>query len=252
MRRRSVLLLVSGALAVAGVLVPSLAIKQSHGNTRITGVVVNGGKPVVLGPTGKVAFGFSITAEDTSGISSVDGVGLWGSAYGALRSSAIHCTAKSSTVSVCTGTSSVDLAEQQIFDNMAGTWYVQATAHGRDGGQRTETKAGTFSILKAGRLTSFGSPQTAVPGATISISGLLERPDWKTQQWVPSPDQQIRLEFCATGCTSPETVATVTSDSQGQFTAKVRADRTGTYTWSCPGKDWAEPVDSYGVQVTLR
>lgn len=252
MRRRSVLLLVSGALAVAGVLVPSLAIKQSHGDTKITGVVVNGGKPIVLGPTGKVDFGFSITAEDDSGISSVDGVGLWGSDYGALRSSAIHCTAKSATVSVCTGTSSVDIAAQQIFDSMAGTWYVQATAHGRDGDRRTETKAGSFSILKAGRLTSFGSPQTAAPGETISISGLLERPQWKTQQWVPSPDQQIRLDFCARGCTTPETVATVTSDSEGQFTAKVRAERTGTYTWSYPGKDWAQAVSSYAVQVAMR
>ena len=252
MRRRSVLLLVSGALAVAGVLVPSLAIKQSHGDTRITGVMVNGGRPIVLGPTGKVDFGFSITAEDDSGISSVDGVGLWGSNYGALRSSAVHCTAKSSTVSVCTGTSSVDVAQQQIFDNMAGTWYVQATAHGRDGDRSTETKAGSFSILKAGRLSSFGSPQTAAEGETISISGLLERPEWKTQEWVPSPDQQIRLEFCARGCTTPETVATVTSDSEGQFTAKVRADRTGTYTWSYPGKDWAQAVSSYAVQVTMR
>ncbi|MFC1403816.1 MULTISPECIES: hypothetical protein [Streptacidiphilus] len=252
MRRRSVLLLVSGALAVAGVLVPSLAIKQSHGDTRITGVVVNGGQPIVLGPTGRVDFGFSITAEDNSGISSVDGVGLWGSDYGALRSSAIHCTARSATVSVCTGTSSVDIAAQQIFDSMAGTWYVQATAHGRDGDRRTETKAGSFAILKAGRLSSFGAPQTAAPGATISISGLLERPEWKTQQWVPSPDQPVRLEFCAKGCTAPETVATVSSDSEGQFTAKVRVDRTGTYTWSYPGKDWAEPVSSYGVQVTVR
>ncbi|WP_042398652.1 hypothetical protein [Streptacidiphilus carbonis] len=252
MRRRSVLLLVSGALAVAGVLVPSLAIKQSHGDTRITSVVVNGGRPIVLGPSGDVAFGFSITAEDDSGIGSVDGVGLWGSDYGALRSSAVTCTAKSATVSVCTGTSSVDVTRQQIYDDMAGSWYVQATAHGRDGDRRTETKAGTFGILKAGRLSSFGAPRAAPRGATISISGLLERAQWKTQQWAPSPDQTVRLEFCAKGCTTPQTVATVDSDGQGQFTARVRAEHTGTYTWVYPGTAWAEPLSSYAVQVTVR
>ena len=251
MRRRSVLLLVSGVLAVGGILLPSIQEQQSTGDTRITGVVVNGGHPVVLGPSDSAAFSFSVTAEDNSGISSVDSVGLWGSNYAVRPASPTQCTAKSATVSVCTGTASVDVAKKQIFDNMAGVWYLQATAHGRDGDRRQEEKAGTFSVLKAGQLANFGSPQTATKGELITINGALQQPDWRSQTWVPNPGQKVTLEFCAKGCRTPKAVAQVSSDGQGQLTAEVRATGTGTYSWVYPGTYWAAPVQSSPAQVTV-
>jgi len=244
-------LLVSGVLAVGGILLPSFQEQQSKGDTRITRVVVNDGHPIVLGPSDSASFSFSITAEDSSGITSVDAVGLWGSNYAVLKSTPTTCRATSATESVCTGTSSVDVPKKQIFDNMAGLWYVQATAHARDGDQREEDKAGTFSIEKAGQLTSFGSPQTAAKGQEITINGLLQKPDWWAQSWVPNPYQKLTLQFCATGCRTPATVARVSSDGQGLLTAQVKVVGTGTYTWVYPGSYWAAPTQSSAVQVTV-
>jgi hypothetical protein len=251
MRRRSAALLVSGVLAVGGVLLPSIQQHESQGDTRILGVVVNGGRPIVLGPAGSAAFSFSVTAEDDSGIRSVDKVGLWGSNYGVLTSTPTQCVARSKTVSVCTGTSSVDVTRKQVFDDMAGDWFVQATANGNDGDRRTETSAGKFSILKAGQLTSFGSPPSATRGSEITVKGQLDRPDWRSLSWEPSPRQEVRLEFCAKGCRIPVTAATVRTDAQGMLSATVRVSGTGTYTWVYPGTYWADSAESYPAQVTV-
>lgn len=251
MRRRSAALLVSGVLAVGGVLLPSIQQHQSNGDTRILGVVVNGGQPVVLGPTGSAVFDFRITAEDDSGIRAVDRIGVWGYNYGVLTPSAAVCTATSRTVSVCTGTVGVDVTKRQIFDDMAGRWYVQATAHGNDGDLRTEEKAGAFAITKAGRLTGFGSPATAAKGSRITVNGRLEGADWRSRSWEPSPGQTVELQFCAKGCIQPVTAAKAVTDTQGMLTATVTFTGTGTFTWVYPGTTWADPAESLPAQVTV-
>ncbi|MFC1416865.1 hypothetical protein [Streptacidiphilus cavernicola] len=251
MRRRSAALLASGALAVGGLLLPGIQRHESSGDARFLGVSVNGDNPVVLGPDGSSDISFSITAEDGSGVASVDRVGLWGPNQAVLPASATHCTAKTAKISVCTGTSSVDVSKKQIFDDMAGQWYVQATVHGRNGDERTVQKAGRFSIKKDGQLTEFGTPHTAEKGSQFTIGGQLKRPDWDHGTWVVSPFQEVLVEFCAKGCTTETRVAAGYTDANGLITATVRATETGIYTLTYQGKFWAEPVQSTPAQVTV-
>jgi hypothetical protein len=251
MRRRSAALLVSGVLAVGGILLPSIQQQSSHGDTKILKVVVNGGRPIVLGAAGSSPITFSITAEDDSGIRSVDGIGLWSDNYGVLVPSKAVCTATSKTVSVCTGTSSVSVPEHQIFDNMAGHWYVQATAHANDGDKREEDKAGKFSILKQQTATIFGVTAPVAEGEPFTVSGQVLKPDWRTQQMVANPGARVRLEFCADDCAKPVVVATARSNSAGDLAVTVRATRSGTYTWVSPATFWAFAASSTPVQVMV-
>ena len=251
MRRRSAALLVSGVLAVGGILLPSIQQQASHGDTRIVKVVVNGGHPIVLGPSGTSPISFSITAEDKSGIASVDGIGLWSANYGILVPSKATCTALSATESVCTGTSSVSVPKRQIFDDMAGSWYVQATAHAKDGDKRTEDKAGRFKILKQVTATIFGVTAPVAKGQPFTVSGQVLKPDWRSQQLVANPGQKVRLEFCADGCAKPTVVTTAKSDSAGDLAATVRAGQTGTYTWVLPTTFWSAEATSQPVQVEV-
>ena len=252
MRRRSAVLLVSGVLAVCGILLPSIQKTSSHGATKILKVVVNGGHPIVLGgATDSAAFTFSITAEDPSGIKSVDQIGLWGSNYGILTPSKAVCTATSKTESVCTGTSSVDASKRQIFDDMAGHWFLQATVHANDGDAREEDKAGRFSIIKFGYASLYGVLPTAAKGEAFTVGGQLQKADWKSGQLVPNPGQKVDLQFCATGCKKPVTVAVVKSDPEGELAATVHAETTGTYLWAYPGAYWAAPAASFPEQVTV-
>ena len=252
MRRRSAALLLSGALAVGVLVIPSIQRHESSGDARILGVSVNGDNPVVLGPTGSSVISFSITAEDDSGIASVDGVGLWGPNISVLPGGPTHCVAKTATISVCTGSSSVDITKKQIFDDMAGQWYVQATAHAHDGDALTKQKAGSFSIKKEGQLTEYGAPHTAPKGALIGIGGQLKKPDWDSGVWVPNPDQKVSVQFCAKDCVKPTVVAETTTDANGTIAVTVRTTVTGDYTLVYAGTYWAEGVQSMSPQVTVQ
>ncbi len=251
MRRRSAALLASGALAVGALVLPSIQEHASHGNVRILGVSVNEGNPVVLGPKGSSDIFFSITAEDDSGIRSVDQVGLWGPDISVLPASSTHCVAQSAKISVCSGTASVDVAKKQIFDDNAGQWYVQATVHAHDGDELTEDKAGKFSIKKDGQLIEYGALNTARKGSMITIGGQFKQPQWDTGTWQPSAKQRITVQFCAKPCTHATTIATEVTDAYGMIAAKVRATVTGQYTLIYAGKFWAEPVQSNPAQVIV-
>jgi hypothetical protein len=251
MRRRSVLLLVSGVLAVGGIVLPSIGQRQTSGDTKILSVVVNEGKPVVLGATDRASFSFSITAEDNSGIKSVDKVGIWGSNYGVLRPSATTCVAKSKTVSVCTGSVSVDVTKREIFDNMAGEWHVQATANANDGDHFESDTAGDFSIKKAASAVITGVPPTASAGETITVEGQLQQPNWRSQLWVPNTGQTVYLVFRPQGSTVWKRVAITTTDRQGNMRVYTKVTGTGVFFWLYDGKYWSESVASTPAQVTV-
>lgn len=253
MRRRSAVLLVSGVLAVGGILLPSIQQQASHGDTRILGVVVNGGKPIVLGASGSADFAFSITAEDKSGIKSVGSIGIWSANYGILVPSKASCRATSKTVSVCTGTSSVSVPKRQIYDDMAGSWFLQATANANDGDKRTEDKAGRFKILKQVTATLYGATTPVAKGQPFSVSGQLLKPDWKSQQMVANPGAKAQLEFCTVAdCSRTKVVATAKANSSGNVSVTVRAAQTGTYLWVSPATFWSAAASSQQVQVEVN
>lgn len=251
MRRRSVLLLASGVLAVGGIVLPSIGEKQSSGSTRITRVVVNEGKPVVLKGKDSATVRFAITAEDKSGIRSVDKIGVWGSNYGVLRPTAAPCVARSKTVSVCTGSFTVSLANHDVYDNMAGEWYVQATATANDGDRFESDTAGKFFIKKDGYATLTGTQSTASPGTVLDIEGQLMQPDWKTWLWEWNPAQPVQLRFKAAGSSTWQIVARTKTDARGFMRAETKATTTGTYAWYYAGKDWSVPVTSAAAQVSV-
>ena len=252
MRRRSAVLLVSGVLAVGGILLPSIQQQGSHGDTKIVKVVVNGGHPIVLDASGSAPISFSITAEDDSGIKSVDDIGLWTANYGVLTPSRTVCTAVSKTESVCTGTSSVSVPDRQIYDNMAGSWFVQATANANDGDKRTEDKAGRFKILKQVTATLYGMTAPVAKNEPFTISGQVLKPDWRTQQQVANPGAKMLLELCTDpDCTKSTVVAKAKANGSGDVAATIRAGQTGTYMWVSPATFWSAAAASQQVQVEV-
>ncbi|MEZ0067591.1 hypothetical protein ABIA32_003606 [Streptacidiphilus sp. MAP12-20] len=251
MRRRSVLLLVSGVLAVGGIVLPSIGQRQSSGDTRILSVEVNGGKPVVLGPTDRTTFTFAVTAEDNSGIKSVDHVGIWGSNYGVLRPTATTCQVKTKKISVCTGSVTVDVNQRQIFDNMAGAWHVQATANANDGDRFESDTAGDFSIKKAAAAVISGVLPIAKPGESMQIEGQLTKPDWGARLWAYNPGQVVELRFRPADGSPWQTVASTRTDSHGSMSTEVKASTTGTYAWYYEGQFWSAPTVSQAAQVNV-
>ena len=252
MHRRPVLLAVLGALATAGIALPSIATSPSHGNTRITSVVVNNGRTVVLNVDQATAFPVSITATDDSGITSIDPIGVWGPKYGILKVTGVTCEKLSALTSLCTGTAIVDTARHQVWNDEAGTWYVDAQAHANDGDDIRDGNLGGFSVKRTGRLQSYQVPAKADTGATGTIGGWLSRAWWDTGEYHGSPGDEVHLMFRADRSSTWETVATRVTNGLGQVDATVRFTRSGWYQWFFPGSKWTGGARSTPRHVDVR
>ncbi|MFJ6214285.1 calcium-binding protein [Streptomyces sp. NPDC092296] len=244
MRRRPAVILVVAGLATAAAALPSIATSASQGDTRITSVVVNDGRTVVLGVGGPVTFPVAITATDDSGIRSVGPIGVWGPKYGILKVSPATCEKLSATTSTCTGVATVDTSRHQVWNDEAGSWYVDAQVTANDGDHLRNADLGGFSLKRESRLRGYNVPTHGKAGARAEIQGWLSRAWWDNGEYHGSPDDQVRLMFRPDGGDTWTAVSTRVTNSLGQVTATVELTRSGWYQWTFAGSKWTGPARS--------
>ena len=112
MRIRATVAAVAGALALSALAVPAAQADETEGDTTISNVVVNGGKPVVVGATTTKTITVSFTVKDASGVDWAQailyhGTNIDSSDSGAVATSSNHratCTVVSATTSNCKST----------------------------------------------------------------------------------------------------------------------------------------------------
>ncbi|WP_052389979.1 hypothetical protein [Streptomyces sp. NRRL B-24484] len=238
--------------AVAVLAVPTITTDRSHGDTAITSISVNGGRPVLLGPQKAMTFPLVVEARDDSGIRAVDPVGVWGPNYGVLRVSPMRCTASSATASVCRGTVTVDPAKKQIFNDEAGTWFVDLQVRANDGDRHVAKTAGGFSLKRAAKLSGSGVPAKAAKGQRITVQGWLARSFWTDNRFHGYADGVAYLQFRPAGSHRWTTVAEAVSTDSGTVEAEVAVTGPGDFQWYAPGDKWTGDSVSAEMPVALR
>lgn len=239
MRKSSVgLCAVTTAGALAAVLVPGITAETSRGGTVVTSITVNGGRSILLGPSEPVSFPVVVTASDRSGIRSVGPVGVWGPTYGALKVGPMRCTAQSATTSRCQGTVTVDPTRRQIFNDEAGTWFVDLKVLANDGDRLVGRTVAGFSLKRAARVTGSGVPAQTAVGQQVQVRGLLERSFWSDNGYHGYQGGVAYLQFRPSGSHLWTTVATAGSDASGGLAATVSVTGPGQYQWYSPGDKW--------------
>ncbi|WP_052681427.1 hypothetical protein [Saccharothrix sp. ST-888] len=252
MRKRIAVLCVATVLAAGAVLlVPTVTTDTSQGDTRVLGITVNGGRTLLVGPTDPVTFPLEVTAEDDSGIRSVSPIGVWGPSYGVLKASPMECTPASHTVSVCRGTVTVDPAKKDVYNDEAGTWFVDLKVNANDGDRFVGQTAGGFSLKRAARISGYGVPPHADQGQELTVKGWLNRSFWSDNKYHGYEGGPAYLQFRAHGSSRWTTVATAVSDPAGTVTARVRASGTGEFQWYSPGDKWTGSAISPPLAVTV-
>ncbi|GAA1176897.1 hypothetical protein F4556_005587 [Kitasatospora gansuensis] len=236
--------------AGAVLLTPTITTDSSGGDTSVTSVTVNDGRPILLGPVQAVTVPLVVTARDDSGIAGIGPIGVWGPNYGVLEVSPLSCTADGPS-SVCRGTVTIEPERQQVFNDEAGTWFVDLKVRANDGdGYANQTAAG-FSLKRAARMTGAGVPQQAEPGQELTVTGALARSCWDTHTYCGYQSGTAHLQFRPSGSTLWSTVATSFSDASGAVTAQAPATGPGDFQWYAPGDKWTGDAVSPALPVSV-
>ncbi|MFH8368674.1 calcium-binding protein [Streptomyces sp. NPDC018031] len=254
MRKRTTMavLTAAAAAATAGLTAPA-AQADGHGDTAITQVVVNGGKPVVIDATTATTFTVSVTATDDSGIQGLNYLDLEGPEGGfESPASRVRCTVVNETTSTCSASFTMDPRTDFVDNSPAGTWYVSTWADGEDGDFHSNAKAASFRVQRQSKLTVNASPEPVKKGKTITVTGNLTRADWRSHGYVGHKDQSVQLQFRKQGTDTYTTVKTVKTTTGGALKTTVTAATDGYWRWNYAGISTTAPAKAGGDLVDVQ
>jgi hypothetical protein len=208
------------------------------GDITIDKVVVNGGKPVVVGTTKVVSAKVSVTATDDSGIAKTTYISASGPKPNFAQIWAddgdITCVKQSATTSTCSGTLTFDPQAATDLD------FIHRDA------------ATTFKVQRASTLTANASPEPVRKGGTITVTGKLSRANWDDNKYHGYTNQSVKLQFRKAGSSTYTTVKTIKSNSTGGLKTTVTASTDGYYRYSFAGTPTTPPANAPGDFVDVR
>ncbi|KOX03502.1 calcium-binding protein [Streptomyces sp. NRRL B-3648] len=260
MRMRVAGTAVLGALALSVLAVPAAHAADAHrGDTKISNVVVNGGKPVVVSASGTKTITVSFTATDDSGIDWAQAILYHGkdiehSDSGAVANTSDKrsvCTEVSATKADCKATYTLS-AGKNLINEVAGSWKVWAIAQGNDTNYVKKENAKTFQAQRLAKLTADASPEPVKKGKTLTVTGALTRANWNGGTYSGYTGQSVKLQFRKSGSNTYTTLKTVKTDSKGRLKTTVKATADGYYRYSFAGTSTTSAVSAAGDFVDVK
>ncbi|WP_454318466.1 calcium-binding protein [Streptomyces phaeoluteigriseus] len=242
-----------GVLALSALAVPVAHADEQFGDTAITGVVVNGGEPVVVDTTERTVT-VEVTASDPAGLEQINAT-LHHGAIGAPDATVVPtavCGPTTDVTSTCTLTFTLTPGTAPADDAQAGAWRVSAYAIGADGDAVFLDDAAGFSVRRATQLTADAAPEPVKRGRTLTVTGDVRHASWATGTTVAAGSGlPVKLQFRPKGATAYCDLKTVATTADGTVSTTVRASTDGIYRWSYAGTAATAPAVSPGDYVDV-
>jgi hypothetical protein len=273
MRIRTEATVLSGALVLSALVLPGAAQAAEHpgaatdlrsfasrsvqqsvrpqdalGGTTFKNGVVNKGKEIVLGVTGKKAVPVTFTAFDEEGVAITQAF-LW---QGTDSSSTDTITGalESDEYPVCTETTvegGYSYSCKTVFtidpavafkdgNGIAGVWKVFLGAYDLYANASYNDDVARTSIKRAAKLTVNASPEPVKKGRTITVTGKLTRADWTTGKSTGGyATQPVKLQFRKKGSSTYTTLKTIKTSRTGALSTTTKAGVDGDYRFVFAG-----------------
>ncbi|MGY1502699.1 hypothetical protein ACW4TU_40005 [Streptomyces sp. QTS52] len=238
--------------------------KDSLGGTTFKDGVVNNGKDIVLGVTGKKAVPVTFTAFDEEGVALTMAF-LW---QGTDSSSTDTITGALGTDDnpVCTETTveggysyscktvfTIDPAvDFKDGNGIAGTWKLFLGAYDLYANASYDDDVARTSIKRAAKLTVNASPEPVKKGKTITVTGKLTRADWSTGKTTGYATQPVKLQFRKKGSSTYTTLKTVKTSRTGALSTTTKAGVDGDYRFVFAGTATTGSATAPGDFVDVR
>ncbi|MGW2786358.1 calcium-binding protein [Streptomyces populi] len=259
MRIRATVAAVAGALALSALAVPAAQADETEGDTTISNVVVNGGKPVVVGATTTKTITVSFTVKDASGVDWAQailyhGTNIDSSDSGAVATSSNHratCTVVSATTSNCKSTFEME-PKYNLVNSVAGGWKVWAIATGKDADYTQKDNAKGFQVQRYSKLTANASPEPVKKGKTVTVTGALTRASWDAGKYYGYGTQSVKLQFRKKDSSTYTTLKTIKTDSAGNLKTTTTATVDGYFRYSFAGTSTTSTVSATGDYVDVQ
>ncbi|MEU1467559.1 hypothetical protein ABZ434_04990 [Streptomyces sp. NPDC005761] len=266
--RTGAVITLAGALALVPVTAPTA--QAADTGVTVSRIVINGGKPVVVGtsdvkeppvtfritlPSGySTSDPFAYDAEpflyhDTTPKAGADGGGLYMGGY--------TCYETSSRIADCEGSLRIDPYYRIDSNNDATTWTTGVVArlfksNGQLKAEEYTSTSGRVQIKRWAKATVNASPEPVTKGKTLTVTGTLTRADWVKHKYTAVAAGLAHLQFCKKGSAVYTTVKSVRSGSTGALRTTVKASADGYWRWSFGGWDTTGSAVSTADYVDVR
>lgn len=253
------------AMVSWGLMTPTAHAAES--DISFSNVVLNNGKPIVVGTSAVVEAPFTYTLKSKVALDS-----WWVNAYRGTYGKneytlAIYTTrwgcAKSSaggyTFHDCDETMSIDPDDMpggngnRLVNGDAAVWKTFGTAIKKNGGYDTDLLSATVRLQRASRIQSMNaSPEPVAKGKKITVTGTVQRANWSAHRYDNYGGRSVKLQFKPAGSSTYTTVKSVTASSTGHLKTTVTASQDGTWRWQYSGNTTTGASNSSGDFVDVK
>ncbi|WP_328904950.1 hypothetical protein OG230_19220 [Streptomyces sp. NBC_00234] len=256
-----------GALALSVFSAPTA--QAADTGITVSSVVINGGKPVVVGTSDEKAPPVTFRVALPSGYSTADPfdwqaepflyhgtTAAKGANSGGLYMGSYTCYDESARVARCEGEIWIDPRYDLDSNGDATTWKIGVSARlfTSNGGLKAEeyaTLSGGVQVKRWAKATVNASPEPVAKGKTLTVTGSLKRADWVKHAYTGYGNQSVKLQFRKKGTSVYSTVKTVTAGSTGALKTTVTASADGYWRWAFGGTSTTGPATTSADYVDV-
>ncbi|MEU6274179.1 hypothetical protein ABZ871_17490 [Streptomyces populi] len=271
-RRTVAVAVLVGALGVSVLNAP--AAQAADTGVTLSDIVINNGKPIVVGTSKEVEPPISFNIALPSGYSTADPFRYDAFPFlyrGSMRTAAdtgenfigpggYTCYERDAKHARCEGSLYIDPhpSQDHVDSNSdATTWNVGVSLRlfKADGGLKAaerETRSTTVQLKRAAKATADASPEPVTKGRTITVTGKVTRANWSTKKYDAYSGRTVSLQFRAKGADTFKTVKKATTNSTGGLKATVTASVDGSYRWVYYGNSTTGAATSAADYVDVR
>ncbi|MFD9109069.1 hypothetical protein [Streptomyces bottropensis] len=240
----------------------------------VSDIVINNGKPIVVGTSKEVepSLSFNIALPAGYSTSNPSRYDAYPFLYrGTMKTAAstgenfigpggYTCYEIDSKHARCEGNLYIDPhpSQEHVDSNSdATTWKVGVALrlwtadHGLKAGEY-EKRSKTVQLKRAAKVTANASPEPVVKGKAVTVTGKLTRANWSTKKYNAYSGRTVSLQFRAKGTDSFKTVKKGTTSSTGALKATVPASVDGSYRWVYYGNSTTGVATSAADYVDVR
>ncbi|MBO7936111.1 hypothetical protein [Streptomyces antibioticus] len=271
-RRTATVATFVGALGLSVLNAP--AAQAADTGITVSGIVINNGKPIVVGtskvveppirfnialPAGySTANPFRYDAEPFLYRGSISTAAKTGENY--IGPGGYTCYETDAKHARCEGNLYIDpdRTQDHVDSNSdATTWKVGVTLRlfKADGGLKTEereTRSTTVPFRRAAKVTTNASPEPVTKGKPITVTGKLTRANWSTKKYGTYSGRTVGLQFRAKGTDTYKTIKKATTSSTGSLKTTVTASVDGYYRWVYNGNATTGATTSTADYIDVR